>query len=142
MTSPSLVQGERETGRALTDEEITRIAETLPDPKFGGFMSWGSYGYRQDENGEFSIANVPTYVVLPFARALLARASSSTVQQVGTPEGFALVPIVPTPEMITAGADELYVTSGGDFAAVEEEIADVYKRMVASSPKSDGGMGS
>ena len=72
---------------ALTDEQITKIAETLPDPKYGGYLSWAGYGYRKDADGKFKIPNVPTYVVLPFAHALLAAARLSAPPAQGAAQG-------------------------------------------------------
>lgn len=54
----------------LTDDEIRRIAETLPKRHDEDFPSWG-HGYRVDEAGEYRIPTLPNNI-LPFARALLA----------------------------------------------------------------------
>lgn len=58
---------------SLTDEQICRIAETLPKPETGipeDYPSWGC-GYRQDAEGNYTIPILPESVI-PFARALLS----------------------------------------------------------------------
>lgn len=56
----------------LTDEEITRIGETLGAKIVGhsDYESWG-HGYRYDVFGRATIPNVPRNLI-PFARAIEA----------------------------------------------------------------------
>ncbi len=55
----------------VTKERIQKVAETLGEAIAGesDFKSWG-HGYRQDENGKYTIPNVPE-IAFEFARALL-----------------------------------------------------------------------
>lgn len=78
-------------GEGLTDAEIVRIAETLgkEEPGVSNYDSWGSNYYRADENGDFTIPQVPKNCI-PFARAIIATATPSTGALLEDSEGVHL----------------------------------------------------
>ena len=57
----------------------------------------------------------------------------SPVQQVSVPDGWKLVPVDPTPEMISAGSDAAHA-GGCDLYQLTREVMNAYPAMLAAAP--------
>jgi len=62
---------------------------------------------------------------------VIARAIEAAI----VPPGYVVVPVEPTPEIITDGVRALYDASWGDFDAEREEMIATYRAMIAAAPK-------
>lgn len=61
------------------------------------------------------------------------RLAAAPVQQVGVPDGWKLVPVEPTPEMINAGNDAAHA-GGCDLYRLTREVMNAYPAMLAAAP--------
>jgi len=65
--------------------------------------------------------------------ALLRAALAAQPAPAAVPPGYALVPIEPTPGIITTGTVALMKASDSDLDATREEIAATYRAMIAAA---------
>ena len=63
------------------------------------------------------------------------RAFARAIEAAIVPPGYVVVPVEPTPEIITDGVRALYDASWGDFDAEREEMIATYRAMIAAAPK-------
>lgn len=59
---------EQKIAPVLSDDEISRMGETIRDAQYNEFCSWGQ-GYRRDSEGQFTIPLLP-HILPRFARAI------------------------------------------------------------------------
>lgn len=105
----------------LTDEQIIKIAETLPDREWNAkhpgdkaLRSWGQ-GYREDGDGRYAIPRVPD-VCIQFARALLATQRSTEP----APSGTSTEAKDAAEQAVVEAARRWYETSWGKSDAAHE----------------------
>ena len=60
------------------------------------------------------------------------RAFARAIEAAIVPPGYVVVPVEPTPEIITDGVRALYDASWGDFDAEREEMIATYRAMIAA----------
>ena len=63
------------------------------------------------------------------------RAFARAIEAAIVPPGYVVVPVEPTPEIITDGVRALYDASWGDFDAEREEMIATYRAMIAAAQK-------
>lgn len=100
----------------MTDDQIQQVVNGAVSR---GELSW--LGYSKDEHGFFTVP-VLSKSDFQFARAILA----------ARPDGFALVPTVPTDNMIVAFAEQWY---SARQTIDDPQMNEAYASMLAVAPQ-------
>lgn len=101
---------EQKIAPVLSDDEISRMGETIRDAQYNEFCSWGQ-GYRRDSEGRFTIPLLP-HILPRFARAV----EQAVLARVGAVRDQRAI------KRYYRGTDGMQQVESGDWVAYQDHI--------------------